>query len=174
MGIATMVFMCSSRNIRSAHNRGFALVEVIMGAVLIGIVAVGSVQALGLLNRNATRNRVITNARAIVQRNIDTALSVTCTTSSVPAILAVTPATGTVYDDDGGTPNVVTIVLEGTTSVQLAQGVVTRIVTNVPTSQLPSDCSAVDVRRVTFKLDYSYRGQAFPTYSLSTLRAIDN
>ena len=97
-----MEVMISAKNSRSRRSGGFALVEVMMGAVLIGLIAVGSVQALGAMNRNATDYRVMTNARAIVQRNIDSALSVTASTTSIPAILATTSAGGSAYDDDGG------------------------------------------------------------------------
>ncbi len=146
---------------------GFALVEVMIAAMLIGVVAVGSVKTLDQLNRNAASNRIITNARAVVQRNIDTALSVTCQKDAIPAILSLTPAAGQVYDDDGGTANVVTVAQRGSSGVNLATGTLTRIVTTF------ANADAADIRRITFRLNYNYRGRAY-TYSLTTLRAIDD
>jgi len=136
-------------------------------AVLVGLVAVSSVQAFGVLNRNAAGNRIITNARVIVQRNIDTALAVTCGKSAIPAILATTPTAGTVYDDDGGAANIVTVVLAGTGGVQLVQGTLTRIVTSV------TNTDAADIRQITFRLNYTFRARAY-AYSLTTMRAIDD
>ncbi len=151
----------------SSRSSGFALVEVMIAAMLIGLVAVGSVQTLDRLNRNASSNRVITNARAVVQRNIDTALSVTCSKTSIPPILAITSAAGAVYDDDAGAANVVTIAQQGSSSVELARGTLTRIVTAV------SNGDSADIREITFRLDYNYRGRPY-TYSLTSLRAIDD
>ncbi|MCE9610729.1 MAG: hypothetical protein K8R23_11095 [Chthoniobacter sp.] len=158
-----MTFLKTRRELRTS---GFALIEVMMGAVLIGLIAVGSVQGLGRMNRNAASNRVITNARAIVQRNIDNALSVTATASSVPAILAITSASGVVYDDDAGAANIVSVVLQGSSTVQLVQGTLTRIVTAV------SNPDSADIRQITFRIDYVYQGRAY-SYSLTSMRAID-
>lgn len=158
--------MTFSKNRRKTRISGFALIEVMMGAVLIGLVAVGSVQGLGRMNRNASSNRVITNARAIVQRNIDNALSVTATSSSIPAILALTSASGVVYDDDAGAANIVSVVLQGSSSVQLVQGTLTRIVTAV------TNPASADIRQITFRLDYFYQGRPY-SYSLNSMRAID-
>ena len=159
--------MTPLKQLPSSRSRGFALVEVAIGAFMIGLIAVGSVQALGVMNRNASSNRVLTNARAIVQRNIDNALSVTASKNSVPAILAITPSSGTVYDDDAGASNVVTVVLQGASNVQLVQGTLTRIVTAV------SNTDGADVRQVTFRLNYTYRGRSY-AYSLTTMRSIDD
>jgi type II secretory pathway pseudopilin PulG len=165
--------MLSIKNMESwIHNNrvlfgGFALVEVMVAAMLIGLVAVGSVQTLDRLNRNASSNRVITNARAVVQRNIDSALSVTCQKDSIPPILTLTPAAGQMYDDDAGVANVVTVAQRGTSSAELAAGTLTRIVTAVP------NADGADIRQVTFRLDYSYRGRP-DTYALTTFRAIDD
>ena len=138
-----------------------------IAAILIGLVAVGSVQAISVLNLNAASNRIITNARVIVQRNIDKALSITCSKNSVPAVLAITPAAGVIFDDDGGTVNIVTVVLQGSSNVQLVQGTLTRIVTAV------TNADSADIRQVTFRLDYTYRSRAY-SYALTTMRAIDD
>jgi len=138
-----------------------------IGAMLIGLVAVGSVQTLDRLNRTAATNRIITNARAVLQRNIDTALSVTCPKDSIPAILAITPASGQVYDDDAGVANLVTVAQRGSSSVDLATGTLTRIVTAVV------NADGSDIRQITFRLDYTYRGRPH-SQSLTSLRAIDD
>jgi Tfp pilus assembly protein PilX len=46
--------MLSAKHSRSGRSGGFALVEVMIGAILIGLVDVGSMQALGVMNRNAS------------------------------------------------------------------------------------------------------------------------
>jgi len=158
--------MTLSKNRRKTRTSGFALIEVMIGAVLIGLIAVGSVQGLGRINRNASSNRVLTNARAIVQRNIDNALSVTATSTAIPGILAITSASGVVYDDDAGAANIVSVVLQGSSSVQLVQGTLTRIVTAV------ANPDSADIRQITFRLAYVYQGQAY-SYSLTSMRAID-
>jgi Tfp pilus assembly protein PilV len=158
--------MLSAKHSRSGRSGGFALVEVMIGAILIGLVAVASMQALGVMNRNASSYRVMTNARAIVQRNIDNALSVTASTTSIPAILATTSAGGRPYDDDGGGAGV-TVVLQGTAGTQLVQGTLTHIVTAV------ANADSADIRRITFRLDYTLRGRPY-SYQLSTMRAIDD
>lgn len=138
-----------------------------IAAILVGVVAIGSVQTLDRLNRNASTNRVITNARAIVQRNVDTALSVTCSKTSIPPILAITSIDGAVYDDDGGTGNLVTIAQQGSSTVELARGTLTRIVTPVMNSD------GADIRQIVFRLNYNYLGRDH-SYSLSSMRAIDD
>ena len=149
-----------------------------MAAMVIGVASIGALQALGVLNRNAAGVRSLTNARAIVQRNIDMALSVTGTTSSIPAILAVTSATGTVYDDDAGTANVVAVMIQSTSGVNLVEGTLTRIVRYVDTTS-PSVESSTAVAgqalivRITFSLTYTYRGRNY-SYSQTTMRAIDD
>ncbi|MDB6152052.1 MAG: hypothetical protein JWL90_505 [Chthoniobacteraceae bacterium] len=156
--------------------QGIALTEVLIAAVLIGMVAIGSIQSLTLLNRDAAATRMLTNARAIVQRNIDTALSVTFTsdaTSAVPAILALTSAGGAVWDDDAGNVNVVDVALQGSTGTQLVQGVLTRIVTDVAPVDAVDTLDKPVIRKITFRLDYTYRGRPF-SYSLTTMRSIDD
>jgi hypothetical protein len=146
---------------------GFAIMEVMIAAILVGVVAIGSVQTLDRLNRNASTNRVITNARAIVQRNVEMALSVTCSKTAIPSILAYTSSAGAVYDDDGGAANVVTIAQQGSSTVELARGRLTRIVTAV------ENVEDADIRKIVFRLDYTYLGRNH-SYSLSSMRAIDD
>jgi type II secretory pathway pseudopilin PulG len=81
--------------------QGFTLVELMVATAVIIIVGIAGVQALAMMNSKAAAMRILNNARAAVQRNIDTAMGVPYTTAAVPAILATTPATGTVYVDSG-------------------------------------------------------------------------
>src|SRR5438067_430823 len=63
---------------------GITIVEVAMAAALLALFAAGGVQTLLMLNRKAVSARVMTNAREVVQRNIDTAMTAPFTTGSVP------------------------------------------------------------------------------------------
>src|SRR5260221_12095038 len=74
---------------------GLALVEVIVALSLLTLVIVSSTQAFIQANRESAIMRLMTAARGIVQRNIDTALTVAWTSSLEPGILALTPSTGT-------------------------------------------------------------------------------
>ncbi|MDB6152111.1 MAG: hypothetical protein JWL90_564 [Chthoniobacteraceae bacterium] len=157
--------------IRQVH--GFAMVEVLVAATLIGVAAIASIQGLGVLNRNAAGVRSLTNARAVLERNINTTLSVPWNAGSVPAVLAFTSPAGAVYDDDAGTPfdngtaNTVSLALQGTNGIQLINGTLTRIVTAVPNTD------NADIRQVTFRVNYNYRGRSY-SCELTTMRAIDD
>ena len=79
---------------------GLALVEMVVAMTLLALVIVSSTQAFIQANRESAVMRLMTAARRIVQRNIDTALTVGWTSSLEPPILALTPTTGAIYDDD--------------------------------------------------------------------------
>lgn len=143
------------------------LVEAIVAVGALALVIVGASQALLVANRIAATSRVLTAARSVVQRNIDTALTTTFTQATTPAILATTPATGSVWDDDGGGDNTVQISVQDNNSVVVASGVLTRTVT-----QLANADNAV-VLQVTFSLTYTYRGRT-DTVSMTTIRARDD
>ena len=83
-----------------------------------------------------------------------------------PAILAVTSASGVVHDDDGGADNLVTIVTPKNAGGHTLKGTLTRIVT----AQTNTD--SADIRRITFRIDYSIRGRAY-SYAMTTLRGSD-
>lgn len=136
--------------------------------VAVGIVTIAGmvgVQSLALLNAKAAAMRILNNARAIVQRNIDTAVGVPYTTAAVPAILATTPATGTVWVDDG-TANLENVVYLSNGTSTLVTGTLTRTVVAEPNSESQA------LLRVTFSLTYTYRKHNY-TYSMVTLRAPD-
>lgn len=128
------------------------------------IAGFSSVQALTVMNRKAAVMRTMNNALAILQRNIDTALGVPFTTSgAVPAILAIGSGP---YDDDGdGDLNVPVVVARNGTS-RVVTGTLTRTVTAEPNPV------GADIRRVTFTLNWAYRGRPY-TASMTTLRTND-
>ena len=141
----------------------------IQAVVAMGVIAVAgaaSMMALVQLNNKAAAMRTLNNARSIVQRNIDTALGVAFSPTLQPAILAITPTAGSVYDDDGGGDNLVTILTPKTSAGVTLKGTLTRIVT----AQANSD--GADIRRITFRIDYAIRGRSY-TFSMSTLRGSD-
>ena len=141
------------------------IVEIAIGVAILGIVAAGALASFIALNKNAVRTRIMTNAKEVVQRNIETAMGLPFTTASTPTILATTGTSGAVWDDDGGGDNLITIYTsrDGT---QKITGTLTRIVTAEPNS------AGADVRRVTFHLDYSIFGVP-ANYEITTIRAID-
>jgi hypothetical protein len=137
-----------------------------VATAIIVIVGIASVQALVLMNRKAAAMRTLVNARAVVQRNIDTAMGVPFTSSIEPPILAITGATGAVYDDDGGGDNQVDIALLRSGTTAWIKGVLTRTVI------AEANVENADIRRVTFGVSYTYRGRDY-SYAMSTLRTVD-
>jgi prepilin-type N-terminal cleavage/methylation domain-containing protein len=151
---------------RRVRQKGFTLVELMIAAAVILIVGIAGVQALAMMNSKAAAMRIFNNARAAVQRNIDTAMGVPYTTTSVPAILATTPATGTVYVDSGS-GSLETVVLMSNGSTPLITGTMTRTVVAQPNSESQALLS------ITFSLTYTYRKHNY-IYSMTTLRAPDS
>jgi len=156
----------SLRNVISGDSEsGMTIVEIAIGAALLALVASGAFASLIVLNRNAVRTRIMTNAKEIVQRNMESAVGLPFTSTNVPAILATTSASGAVWDDDGGGDNLETIYTsrDGT---QKVTGTLLRIV------QPEANAASADVRRVTFHLDYSMFDQP-ASYEMTTIRAAD-
>jgi len=153
--------------VRQRKYAGILLIEVMVAAAVLVMVTVGATHALLTGNRLAASSRVLTGARAVVQRNIDTALTVSFTKSSIPAILAITSAGGSTYDDDGGFDNTIQIAAQDNGGVVLATGTLTRIVTAV------ANADGADIRQITFRLDYTYGGRA-QLVSMATMRSMDD
>ena len=141
--------------------------EVMVAAAVLVMVTIGATHALLTANRLAASSRVLTGARAVVQRNIDTALTVTFSQASQPAILAITPTAGSVYDDDGGFDNTIQIAAQDNGGIVVATGTLTRIVTAV------ANGDGADIRQVTFRVGYNYGGRS-QSVSMSTMRSIDD
>lgn len=139
------------------------LVEIAIGAALVGLVAATGITTLTLLNKNAVSTRVMGNAREIVQRNIEAAVGAPFTTTNVPPILAI--ATNAVWDDDGGGDNKETIY----TNRDGSGAVLGDLKRTVATQANPA---GADVRRVTFRLDYTLFNRPM-SYEMTTLRAMD-
>lgn len=141
-----------------------------MSMGLIMLIALSTTQAFLASNRIAATNRVLTAARTIVQRNLDTAMSLRFDSTNQPAVLAITASTGQTYDDDGSGDNQVNILVEkassGTQTV-LVKGTLTRIVVAEPN---PLNA---DIRRITFRLAYTFQRRNF-TVDMTALRAIDD
>jgi prepilin-type N-terminal cleavage/methylation domain-containing protein len=55
-------------------DRGMTLVEIAIGVAVLGLVAAAAIATLMVLNKNAVSTRIMTNAREIVQRNIEGAV----------------------------------------------------------------------------------------------------
>ena len=139
--------------------------ELMVATGVIVIAGMVGVQALALLNAKAASMRILNNARAVVQRNIDTAMGVAYTPTVVPAILATTPATGSVYVDDGAA-NLENVVYLRNGTTPLVKGTLTRTVVAEPNTESQA------LLRVTFQLTYTFRKHNY-SYSMTTLRAPD-
>ena len=151
---------------RLKTSAGILLIEAVVAAAALALVIVGASQALLIANRIASASRILTAARSVVQRNIDTALTTTFTQASTPAILAY-PANAVVWDDDGGADNIVQIQLQDNNTAVVAAGVLRRTVTALANAD-----NAV-VLQVTFSLTYTYRGRT-DIVSMTTIRARDD
>ena len=152
-----------------AQTAGFGLLEAIMSMGLIMLIALSTTQTFLMSNRMAATNRVLTAARTIVQRNLDTAMSLRFDSTTVPAVLAITSASGSVADDDGGGDNQVNILIQktGTTQTNLVKGTLTRTVLAEANPQ------GADIRRITFRLNYVFQRRNF-NVEMTALRAIDD
>lgn len=145
---------------------GFTVIQAVVAMGIIAVAGAAGMMALVQLNNKAAAMRTLNNARAVVQRNIDTALGVPFSALQQPAILAVTSATGAVYDDDGGGDNLVTIITPKTAAGTTLRGTLTRIVT------AQANADGADIRRVTFRIDYTVKNRAY-NFSMTTLRGSD-
>lgn len=158
---------------------GFTLVEVMISVAVITLVGSSVIGALVFNERFAAQARLMTNARAIVQRNIELAQGVRWTKAmalstgdaNTPAVLKIT--SGTTWDDDAGGDNAENIAVLRNTNSVLVSGTLTRIVQSANTDST--------VRRVTFSLSYQYRGvgpgrdpKANFIFSASTMRSTDD
>jgi hypothetical protein len=160
LGAGRQIFLCKSR-----AEQGVTIVEIAIGTALLGLVAAAAIATLIVLNKNAVSTRIATNAREIVQRNIEAAMGPPFTSSNVPPILAITNSIGAYWDDDGGGDNRETIYMSRDGTVKVT-GTLLRTVRSET-----NDVSA-DIRRVTFHLDYSMYGRPM-SYEMTTLRAVD-
>ena len=146
---------------------GVLLAEALVAVGVLVLVVVAGSHALLTANRMAAASRVRTGARAVVQRNIDNALTVTFSQASQPAILAITPSAGTVWDDDGGFDNTIQIAVQDNGTAVVAAGVLTRTVTAVANSD------SADIRQIIFRLNYTYMGRP-QAVTMTTMRSIDD
>lgn len=158
-----------SKSIRRSQGiAGIMIVELMVAMGVIALVLTSSITGLLSANRQAAAYRAMTAARMVVERNIENALAVNYDTGTVPAILATTPANGTVYDDDGGGDNKVNLLVQNSSGSNVVlKGTLMRIVT------MESNPQNAPIRRVTFRLTFSFRGRDY-TSSMTTLRAIDD
>lgn len=141
------------------------IVEIAIGVALLGLIAAAAIAALTVLNKNAASTRVMSNAREIVQRNIEAAMGSPFTSSTEPAILKTTGASGTAWDDAGGNGQVTIYSSRDGTAIPV-KGTLTRTVTT------ETNTPGADIRRVKFSLAYSLFGRPM-TYEMTTIRAMD-
>ena len=152
---------------RLRRHAGIMLAESMVAAAVLAIVVVGTSHALLTANRIAAASRVLTGARAVLQRNIDTALVSTFTQSTEPAILVPTLAGPETYDDDGGFDSTIQIAVQDNGTAVVASGTLTRSVVAI------TNADNADIRQITFRLQYTYRGRPV-SISMSTIRSRDD
>ncbi len=148
---------------RGHRDAGMTLVEIAIGIAILGLVAAAAIATLVALNKNAVSTRIMTNAREIVQRNMEAAVGLPFNSTTTPAILAITP--GAVWDDDGGGDNLTTIYTSRDGAAKI-MGTLRRTV------QAEPNAVGADIRRVTFHLDYSLFGRPM-SYEMTTIRSMD-
>jgi hypothetical protein len=141
------------------------ILEVIVSASVLTLFTVGAFQTMLLLNGNAAAAKAASNARIIVQRNIAAAAGAPATSGSTGAILAVTSGSGAAWDDDGGNDGKVAILQTKDGSVLLS-GTLMRTVT------AEANSAGADIRRVIFRLNYTFRGRD-QSCSMTTIRTMD-
>ena len=156
-------FQPDSLHSRGHPDKGLTIVEIAIAVAVIGILAASAFTTLATLNKSAGDTRLMTNASEIVQRNIEAAQGAPFTTANIPPILAF--ATNAVWDDDGGGDNLVNIYTTRSGAAQV-KGTLLRTVTAEP------NAAGADVRRVTFRLNYTISGRAL-SYEMTTIRAKD-
>lgn len=158
---------------RRSAVAGITIVEAVTAMAVTAIVAAAAIGSLLTAQTLAARTRLLTNARVLVQRNIDTALVVPFTSTNVPPILALTSESGAPFSDDAtdSTGESVPISLNNE-GEPIVTGTLTRIVTNLSNAEKPNDVAGAIIRRVTFRIDYTYLGRPY-MYEMTTLRAQD-
>lgn len=146
------------------------LVEIAVAVAVLGLVATAAIATLMVLNKNAVSTRIMTNAKEIVQRNIETAVGVPFSSANPPPILAATSSGGLAWDDDGDDAlngdNRVTIFSSRDGTGAPVRGDLTRTITAEPNTP------GGDIRRVKFNLAYSLFGRSM-SYEITTIRAAD-
>lgn len=141
------------------------IVEIAIAMALLGLIAAAAIAALTVLNKNATSTRVMSNAREIVQRNIEAAIGSPFTSSTEPDILKTTGASGSPWDENGGS-NQVTVYSSRDGTGPIVQGALTRTVT------VEANTPSADIRRVKFRLAYTLFSRPM-SYEMTTIRAMD-
>ena len=150
---------------RHGHSAGgFTITEVLVASLVLLISYIALTQSFVVMNRRAAASRLRTNARVIVERNIAQALAVPFTSTVIPAILATTSSSGLTYDDDGNGDNQVNLMVQDSSGTVQLKAVLTRIVTAV------SNPENTDIRRVTFRVNYSYRMKDY-IFEMTTVRS---
>ena len=147
-----------SATISVRAGRAFTLVEVVVAVAVIGLLAVGSTQAMLSMNRQAMVNRVMTNARIVAQEQINSALTVEFAPAANPPVIPALLQVGTTISTVG-----IAADSTGTTTIS---GTMTRTVT------AESNPLGVTMRRFACVVSYNYLGRNY-SVALSTIRSPD-
>ena len=161
--IGPQVFSERSMHFKAQAQSGLTIVEIAIAVAVIGLLAASAFTTLATLNKSASSTRLMTNVVEIVQRNIETAQGASFTSTNIPPILGF--ATNAIWDDDGGGDDLVTI-YSTRNGMAVVKGTLLRTVTAEP------NAAGADIRRVTFRLNYTISGRNL-SYEMTTLRAKD-
>lgn len=158
-----------------AMTSGVALVEAIVAVMLLTLTIIVSTQAMLQTNRQAALMRTMAAARGIVQRNIDTALTVAWDSTVEPPILALTGGVPVNYNDGSpdpaGSDNVQIATLQDdatATGTGPVTGTLTRTVIDVSTVN-----PVASLRQITIELNYTYNSRSY-SVQMVTERSIDD
>ena len=157
---------------QTAKAKGFTLLEVCVATTLSILLAAAIIGSLVQCMRFAAAARLLTNARAIIHRNINAASGVGFTdTLNPPSILAIT--SGKVCEDDGVTTAGTTLenIQLGTNGSATVTGTLSQVVS--PETINEANATTAVVYRVTFTLSYIFASKPY-SYSETTLRAKDD
>jgi len=152
-----------------SKQRGFTLLETMIGLCVFIIAGLGTMEMFGLMNQNATANRALSAARLLVSAKIAKAQTDVYTPSNgVTPVGCKQPTSGTLANQDASDPfdfaptNVT--VIGGTDTGPVITGTMNQ---SVSTFEAKSGTLLV-----TFWLNFTYRGKTY-TVTQSTLRAPD-
>lgn len=149
-------------------TQGITLLEVLVGMAIISLYATAAMPALLTMNHIAQVARIMTTAKEVVDRNVEAASAVPFTSSTVPAILAVTGSSVQCSDYPSGASNPISL-LPDSAGASIVTGTLSKSVSLWNTTDATDNANT---RIVTFTMTYSlFRRQM--TYQATTIRAPD-
>lgn len=151
---------------------GFSLVELLVSAAILAVTVSGFYLTFGGANELATRARLNTSAKILLGAAVNEAISSRWSSTFVPEVAQ--PADDVPYDTKNEGQNA-TPTARGPGVVSLFSSptdetVVTGIMRRTTTSYTEASGTArLDMRKVTFRVQYTYRGVTSPWIEIQTV-----